>query len=471
MSAEVVVKKFDLNIEEVLEDWEVHHALREVIANAIDERILKPTDDLRIYKDEQGRWRVRDFGRGLKHEHLTQNEDEEKSSRPDLVIGKFGVGLKDALATFDRRGVKVRVQSKHGDISLGRFPKHGFDDVETLHALISEPSDVDFVGTEFVFEGVEDKDVELAKDFFLKFSDEQPLESTRYGQVLKKGASGARIYVKGVRVAEEDNFLFSYNVTSLTQTMRKALNRERTHVGRTAYTERIKTILLSCTSGSVAELLVTDLKEFETGKLHDELKWTDVAVHASKLLNTVDNVVFLAPYDLIEAKDMVDNAIRDDYKVVSIPGSVKEKLRGLEDLHGRPIRDLNEYVTEWNESFEFSFVDEGDLTVSEREVFGKTAEILKLVGGRPKNIKDILISKTMRADSMGYSEAVGIWEEHLQRIVIKRSQLDDLRAYAATLLHEVAHARSGATDVTREFENELTDLLGVATTNTIGSSV
>lgn len=462
------MRKFDLNIEKVLEDWYIYHALREVIANAVDEQILTRTGDIRIYKDEQSKWRVRDFGRGLQYEHLTQNENEEKLSHPDSVIGKFGVGLKDALATFDRHGVEVQIQTRHGDITLGKSSKHGFDDVVTLHALVSEPYDVCFVGTEFVFEGVEDRDVELAKGFFLKFSDEQPLELTRYGQVLKKGASGARIYVNGVRVAEEDNFLFSYNVTSLTQAMRKALNRERTHVGRTAYTDRIKTILLECTSGSVAELLVTDLKEFETGKSHDELRWTDVAVHACKLLNTLDDVVFLTHYELVEAKAMVDRAISDGYRVVSIPGSVKEKIKGLKDLQGKPVTDLNEYMTEWNESFEFSFVDESNLTKSEREVFGKTEKVLKLAGGRPKRVKNILVSETMRVESRGYSEAVGVWEEHLQRIVVKRSQLKDLRTYTATLLHEVAHAKSDAADLTREFENELTDLLGVTTSSTVG---
>jgi hypothetical protein len=28
-------KKIDLNIKKILEDWEVHHAIREVIANAV----------------------------------------------------------------------------------------------------------------------------------------------------------------------------------------------------------------------------------------------------------------------------------------------------------------------------------------------------------------------------------------------------------------------------------------------------
>ena len=35
------IKKFDLNIENVLENWEVYHGLREIIANAMDEQKLR----------------------------------------------------------------------------------------------------------------------------------------------------------------------------------------------------------------------------------------------------------------------------------------------------------------------------------------------------------------------------------------------------------------------------------------------
>lgn len=37
------VKKFDLNIERILEDWELYHAIREIIANALDEQMLTQT--------------------------------------------------------------------------------------------------------------------------------------------------------------------------------------------------------------------------------------------------------------------------------------------------------------------------------------------------------------------------------------------------------------------------------------------
>ena len=93
-----VMREFDLNIETMLENWTVAHALREVIANALDEQALTGTGEPQISQDDLGRWHVRDWGRGLRYEHLTQNENQEKLAQPDRVVGKFGVGLKDALA-------------------------------------------------------------------------------------------------------------------------------------------------------------------------------------------------------------------------------------------------------------------------------------------------------------------------------------------------------------------------------------
>jgi DNA gyrase/topoisomerase IV subunit B len=105
---------FDLNVERVLEHWEPHHALREVIANALDEQSLTSTSEIEISRDAERRWHVRDFGRGLRIEHFTQNESDEKLRAPGIVIGKFGVGLKDALATFDRHGIGVEIRSPGG---------------------------------------------------------------------------------------------------------------------------------------------------------------------------------------------------------------------------------------------------------------------------------------------------------------------------------------------------------------------
>ena len=140
---------------------------------------------------------------------------------------------------------------------------------------------------------------------------------------------------------------------------------------------------------------------------------------------------------------------------------MQAKLQGLTDIAGKPIRDLGVYAGEWNNSFAFKFISEKDLTHRERAVFAKTSAIFDLIGGKPKIIKDVLISETMRMNVFSYRETAGIWEPGEQRIIIKRDQLKSLQSYAGTLLHETAHARSGASDVSEEFETALTNLLGI----------
>lgn len=209
------------------------------------------------------------------------------------------------MATCDRHHIQVTILSRYGDITISKTAKHGFTDIVTFHAMIQPPSHPDMVGTEVILVGVKDEDITTAKDFFLKYSGDEVLEQTKYGGVLRTRKLQARIYVNGLCVAEEDNFLFSYNITSLTTALRKALNRERTNVGRTAYTDRVKAILLECTHAKVAEILAQDLKNFETGKLHDELLWADVSVHACRILNATEKVIFLTAEELREGSSLI----------------------------------------------------------------------------------------------------------------------------------------------------------------------
>ena len=452
------MKKFDLNIDKMLENWDVFHAIREIIANALDEQILTRTKEIDIYRDIEGLWHIRDFGRGLRHEHFTMNENQEKLDHSAL-IGKFGVGLKDALATFDRLGIETRIRSKFCDVSFDRSEKHDFSDVITLHACISEPSDPAFIGTEFILKGCSENDVEKAKRLFLRFSGEETLEKTQYGEVLQKVSSTSFIYINGIRVAEEENFLFSYNITSLTAAIKKALNRERTNVGRTAYSDRVKAILLASSSEVVAKALVEDLSNFGNGMLHDEMKWTDVSVHASRITNAAKNVLFLTDEDIINAPSFVEEAKASGRQIITIPSTVKDKLSGQVDTEGNVIQDLSNFVSEWNDCFEFKFVSPEHLVSSERSVFGLTTRIAGLVGGMPSGVQSVKISETMRPETGSFSEACGLWTG--SEIIIKRSELSTVEDYASVLLHEIAHARSGKSDVTIGFEHELTSLLGM----------
>jgi len=456
------VRDFDLNIEKVLEGWSISHAIREIIANALDERALTNTASVEIARLRRGTWRIRDYGRGLRHGHLTQNESPEKMQREREVIGRFGVGLKDALAVLDRRDVRVSLRSCHGDITLVHRPKAGFADVTTLHARVQGPSDSRFVGTEVILEGVSDADVETARGFFLAFSEETVLETTKVGQILgRRPDRPPRIYVKGLVVAEEPEFAFSYNVTALTQPMRRALNRERTHVGRTAYSDRVKAMLLAAESPAVAEVLVRDLAELSAGTAHEEVRtWTDVGLRACQILNSARPVVFVTAEQLVRDKELIDRAIEDGREVITVPSTVAAKLATAVDITGKPLQSLEQFASEWSASVEFRFVDERDLTPAERAIFSRWREIAALDGGVPSRVKAVLISETMRPSVTEGMHPCGLWEPGTGRVIVHRPQLRSLRDFAGTLLHEFAHARSGHEDVSRGFEEALTSTIG-----------
>lgn len=469
-----MTREFDLNIERVLENWTVAHALREVIANALDEQALTGTREPEIYQDGEGRWHVRDWGRGLRYEHLTQNENREKLSQPDKVVGKFGVGLKDALATFDRHRIRVIIRSPHGDITTGKQAKHGFADIKTLHALISEPVDPGFTGTEFILHGdaLAEKHVRDAKDLFLRFAGDEELGTTPFGTVLRPKGAGAkaRIYVNGLRVAEEDNFLFSYNISSVTTALRRALNRERSNVGRSAYTDRVKAILLACEDDGVIDALVADLQKFEQGSQHDETQWLDVGLHACRQLNARRKVIFLTAFELVMAPDFLQRAREDGYEVIVVPETIRRKLPALRDVLGNPMRDLDRYRDEWLDSFQFTFIDLADLSTAERRIWDALPAIFAARGGRPNRIRDVRVSETMRLMEGRFQEAVGLWEEAEGQIIVKRTQLQSLSKFAGTVLHELAHALSRAPDMSLDFEQKLTEELGSVVARSIESA-
>lgn len=450
---------FDLNVERILDHWAVPEAVREVIANALDEQALTEGEEPQIVKRKDG-WHVIDFGRGLRYQHLTQNENPEKLRHPDLVVGKFGVGLKDALATFDRRGIGVTIRSPHSDITLRRAAKSDFSDVKTLHAAVGLPSDRHRKGTDFVLTHLSDRDMAAAKDYFLRFGGDEVLETTDVGAILRRRASEpARVYVKGVRVATEEEFLFSYNITSTTAQLQRALNRERSNVGRSAYQERVKAILLKARSDIVAEHLVEDLTRIPAGTNHDEITWLDVQEHAVRILAARGKSVFVSAQQMFTHGSTIQEARQDGYRVIVIPDRLLARLPKLKDLNGNAILDLGGFVQVWNASFQYDFLDPARLTAAERKAWGMLPELMRLAGDHAKRVQEVRISSTMRLDE-GQYETEGVWDP--PRIVVKRSVLDSPRHFARVVLHEIAHASSGANHGSIAFMGAIDDLAGVA---------
>jgi len=453
------MKYFDLNIDKILENWAIAHAIRELIANAIDESKLTNSQKPEIKKIAQGCWMIRDYGRGIKHENLIQSENPEKLHN-SAIIGKFGIGLKDALATFERNNIEILIRSRFGDITLERISKHSFDDIVTLHAVLAPPSNPELIGTECRLSGIIDDDVQAARDMFLQFLDVNPIEVTKFGEIFPCFADQGKIFINGLCVASEPNFLFSYNITSLDSKIKKALNRERQNLGRVAYSERIRSILLNCSSGKVAEALINDLQSWSAGQAHDELNWSDIQSHSVKILNAKEKVIFTSANELEHNSLLVDIAASSGHRIIAVPEILVTKIPGMKDIEGQPVVETSELFKQHNQSFEFKWVEVQSLSQNELAIWNLRDIILNLLEGKPAAVRDIRISETMRKDFLTTRETVGLWMPKEGLIVIHRSQLNSLEKFAGTLLHEAIHAKHGVLDVSREFELHLTNLIG-----------
>ena len=452
-------KTFDLNIENVLENWEIHHAIREIIANALDEMVITNTEQINISRDSSGFWHIRDYGRGLKYKHFTQNESDEKATHNN-VIGKFGVGLKDALAVFYRHGISVKIYTSHGDISLEMIEKDGFSDIKTLNAIIRKPSNPNLVGTDFVI-NVKDIDVEKAKSMFLYFSGESPIESNTYGEIYEKpfGRTIAYVYVHGVKVSEEENYLFDYNITKTNSALNKALNRERSNVGRSAYSDIVKKMVLSSESKTVIDTLIDEVKDFGSGEQSDEAQLTDIQVHAIKVYNQQNDIVVLSSYDAYEMSTSDKEIIEDTgRKILIVPDNVFNKVRNDKDYNGREIGTLDVAKKEYNNSFSYDFVKHEDLDEQEKEIFELKKIVFKYYGNKKYEDK-VYISNNI--NEMVSGDTLGVFDTSLDSIIIKRSQLCNIELFSEILFHELVHATSGANDNTRYFENEQGKIIGM----------
>jgi hypothetical protein len=104
-------------------------------------------------------------------------------------------------------------------------------------------------------------------------------------------------------------------------------------------------------------------------------------------------------------------------------------------------------------------VEISDLTEYEKYVWSTSKIAIKCLGGLPENVKSIAISDTIKYyDNDTFVE--GCFRFETGEILIARSCLISPELFLGVLLHEIAHAKSNAYDVSKEFEDELTNFLG-----------
>lgn len=462
---------YDLNIQNILEDWKPEDAIREFISNALDETKLSHTkQEPNIFKDSDGLWHIRDYGRGLKPNSFIQNENEEKLNRNDM-IGKFGIGLKDAIATLVRNKISFYILADQERYEAEYRIKAGGSNELTIHMVASPlPKGQKIQGTDVVMRCT-DQQIQNAKGKFSQYDSMKVLASTDLGEIIQKPFFGpAKIYFNGLEIAQEENFIFSYNITKPTLQLKKALNRERKNVGKTAYAKRIQDMYKNLEEKAVMDILLDHIidRDFSQSELDYSEVMASVLQWSAQDSQTNRDKVFVSQSFMENHPSMIaDVSERQDKKIVILPDTSYKKIetfnKNTQDsstsAYGQnTINTFDQILRIEEENFNPEVISFSDLAEKEQKVFKLAQNIVDKVS-QPHYFKAIKVAQSLYSYEEG-AQAVGLWDSREQTIYIRRDQLNSSSAFLGTLIHEIIHAQTGKYDATRAFESFLTQVIG-----------
>lgn len=221
----------------------IEDALNELVMNAVDanramDNVSPPAPDLRVISPSTVE--LRDQGSGLAPESfvLGYTEGEGKAS------GRFGIGLKDAVAVLMREQAEVKIDSASGSY---RFEaRMGKRKVETIHVqnLRARGQGTCITVSKLPTSSSAAETVEAVKARFLCFTmsspplhvrggvevrsseDSSPPHTARGKKQRARGARRGRLYINGVAVTVDQPLILSYNFNGASQEQSKACNRD-----------------------------------------------------------------------------------------------------------------------------------------------------------------------------------------------------------------------------------------------------
>jgi hypothetical protein len=147
------------------------------------------------------------------------------------------------------------------------------------------------------------------------------------------------------------------------------------------------------------QALGADLSAYEDGEQHVEASWVASPSTRSRVLNTAQDVVFVTAADISDHPAMVEYARADGHRLVVVPANVARKLLNQSDTSGAPVRTLDVFAHHRSEQFVFTFIEEAELSSSERALLHCVSDALEMAS--VKRRWPVLVTETMRPSVFG----------------------------------------------------------------------
>jgi hypothetical protein len=323
----------DLNIGvQCLDNWEIYHAIRELIANGIDEHInSRLTESIDIIYSRNN-CTIIDYGSGITKSNFILQTNPTKLNN-DKTIGQFGFGLKDALAVLCRNELKVTIYTKDYIFTPSYTQRQSTTDI-TLHIKYVDNDDYnedeDDYGTKFVIENIKKTDVDKAKEYFMNYTPVS-FDKLYANDITKFTGKSQFMFVNGFRVSKTNTQThFSYNFKK-TMNLMKQFNRDRREqnydIFKTMIQKQLQNIVLFDDSYSSDKLCNEIQKVFESNDLR-EFNQIDVIRNILSQFNKTDEYIFvdIKDVDLVKKKKYQDTIKNSKRKIMYIGEGVLKKI-------------------------------------------------------------------------------------------------------------------------------------------------
>jgi len=422
----------DLNIGQAyLSEWTEGMAIRELIANAMDETTNGNID---IKEAPEGVWKITNIRNEIKPENFVIKEGEK--SKKKGKIGKFGIGLKDAIGVLMIRGIGVRILTSEYEYVAEYRKKNKFINDKCLFINIYKNTR-EWLGTQVILEKCSDDSIKEAKSHFLIYRDKhRVVDTTEYGDILFEDDENKNgtIYLNGIKIAYESTFLYSYNIKVEKDTLKKGISRERCDLSREVYKDSLKMIINCIKSEDVLREYYKRLIKTRDGSLKGELVYTEAQLKTIRytIQHNISIVVFpsVCKGNLITLyKELIS---RDEITVIKLLNSYYNRLQKVSDLiEGNILAD--------NYKDEYTEIKREDLDNEVKIYFDLICNFLK------DNIPLCIIAKVLLVKENIYSY---IQEE--AKIIIPIKALDSVRDSCLNILNIIEDSAPNGKNIKNE---------------------
>ena len=344
----------DLNIgQECLDNWNNHNAIRELIANGIDEHTTSKIKKPIVIRQNKNNYEIIDYGRGLTQDDFIHKTNKTKTSGTGY-IGQFGIGLKDSLGVLCKNDIDIIIFTKQYKFEPEYIEKKGTSSY-TLHINVSDNTEKDInYGTKIVLYGIDKKDIDNAKKYFIDYTTEkydmlyESNQSNQSNQSIFKFDKKQLIFVNGMRTCETSELYFSYNIKK-SKELQKHFDRDRGDKDYKIFKKYIQGILEKMeifnddSDENIKKNLIKEIIKILGEKKLKEFDQIDIIKNILKQFNDSEKYIFIDICDKnkIKKKKYSDKIKESKRTIIFLGEGIKKKInKCIKEDKIKNIREL-----------------------------------------------------------------------------------------------------------------------------------